>query len=163
MVYAELTVASPLGDIPLLGDIYAALLEGELRTATLIGLASIPATLAETAMFSADLLSGNVNGGSLFLACIATGYLYTDRATSREQACKRTALVGFVPVVALWLVSLGRDFRAGPFDLTIAAVVAVLLVAVGIIAILLLAVLGALLGKLLKRGVDRVRPLPYGR
>jgi len=145
-----------------LESLHARLTRAELRTATLIGLLSIPLVLLENLLLASDPISGDVSGVSLLVACVATGYLYADRATEARWACEQTAALGMAPVGVFWAVEYVGGVAAGwtrPLAVVLLGVVVVLL---WILVVVLLGALGAFLGKWLRRGVQRVRPRVVG-
>lgn len=132
--------------------------DGELRTATLLGLASIPATVALN--WRGD--PSSVSGEALFFACVLAGYLYADRPTENRHAGAQTALVGMIPVVVWWAIDLvGQPIR-GRFGLAFVLVAGPIVIVVACALISLVGAVCAICGGWLYGLVDRVRAAAVG-
>ncbi|WP_115864360.1 DUF5518 domain-containing protein [Halorussus litoreus] len=90
-------------------DPIAAVRDESLRTATLLGLASIPFTIVlswEVFFRSWGIgpaegayLGGTISGGPILAAGLVAGYRYSQRPTSSRSAGIRVGIVGSVPIL----------------------------------------------------------------
>lgn len=133
---------------------------GDLWTATLLGLASIPFTLVENWDVVTGSGSGYFSGGFLALACVVAGYVYVDRSVVPTTAGSRTALVGSVPAFC-WLALVTVRGGLGPRGPALAAVAVLFALTVGLLT-LLAGMLFGFVGEVLAMGVRRVRPVGEG-
>ncbi|WP_122089670.1 DUF5518 domain-containing protein [Halalkalicoccus subterraneus] len=127
--------------------------DDDLRTATLLGLASIPATVALN--WQED--PSSVEGEALFLACVLAGYLSADRPMGSTHAGAQTALVGIIPVVVWWVIDLISQPLSDSFGLAFLLVAGPIVLIGGVLLVVVVGALCAVGGDLLHRLVDRVR------
>ncbi len=98
-----------------LRTLVAGLTDESLRTATLVGLASIPFTIAlswnsvtlphEIASNGGIHFDATISGAAIFVAGTVVGYLYAGRPTEVERAGTRAGVVGSAPMIALILLA----------------------------------------------------------
>lgn len=130
------------------------LADERLRTATLVGLASVPVSV----VFSLDSGPDHLSLTPVLYAGLLVGYLYSERPTASGQAGVRTGLVGALPL--LWTVSDGlvTGWSASPRYGAIATVFALLFLVLGSALSALAGAIGALIGDWLARATSRLRP-----
>jgi hypothetical protein len=145
-----------------LQSLHARLTHEELPTATLIGVVAIPCILLENLLFASGPISGDVSSVSLFLACVATGYVYAERETEARWACEQTAAIGMLAVGFFWAVEYVGALGSGWATPLAAALFGAVVVLLWVLVVVLLGLLSAFLGKWLHRGVRRVRPRVVG-
>jgi len=132
------------------GDLLDELTDDSLRTATLLGVASIPFTVAlswETFVRSWGVqpgedvyLGGEIVGVPLLLAAFVAGYVYSDRSTASRSAGVRTGVVGATPILLSHVSNASAVVLAGSLEIAVLATLATpVVVIVG-------AALGGLLG-----------------
>ncbi|ADJ15955.1 DUF5518 domain-containing protein [Halalkalicoccus jeotgali] len=127
--------------------------DDDLRTATLLGFASIPATVALN--WQGD--PSSIEGEALFLACVLAGYLYADRSMGSTHAGAQTALIGTIPVVVWWLIELISQPISDSFGLAFLFVAGPIVLIGGVLLVVLMGALCAVGGDLLHRLLDRIR------
>jgi len=146
-----------------------ALTDESLHTATLVGLASVPVTLAvsmevplgavslvaalehlsiDTALRSVSFAAApnHISLEPLFLAGVLVGVLYRGRETGFGRAGKRTGLVGSLPF--LWQAAgLFQFVWSGSFgNLYLGTGIALLFTVVGVVFVVVVAMIGARVG-----------------
>ncbi|ELZ10911.1 hypothetical protein C479_08868 [Halovivax asiaticus JCM 14624] len=87
------------------------------RVATLLGLATVPITVALSWSAVTDpsvVLGGSISGGPLVLAGLIAGYYYSDRPTSSRQAGLQVGLVGSLATVVVYLANTATTVDSEP-------------------------------------------------
>lgn len=125
----------------------------DLRTATLLGLASIPATVA----LNWQGEPSSVEGEALLLACVLAGYLYADRPMGSIHAGAQTALVGTIPVVVWWLIDLISQPISDSYGLAFLFVAGPVVLIGGVLLVVVVGALCAVGGDFLHGLVGRMR------
>ncbi|MEY7848833.1 DUF5518 domain-containing protein [Natrarchaeobius sp. A-rgal3] len=125
-----------------------------LRTATVVGLATIPFTLllsSWSANASTDTISigGAISITSVLVGGLVVGYRYGERPTSGRRAGKRTGLVGSIGGILLVVVTMVTGLWGASAGYAV-AVVAVSAIAIGFVVILSVfaGMIGAVIGEL---------------
>lgn len=122
-----------------------------LRSATVLGFASIPFTVAlswHAVTDAAVVLGGTISGGPLFLAGLLAGYVYSDRPTPTRRAGVQTGLVGSLGVAIVYLSNSATTIAAGPEWVAGASLVLTpVAVGIGIALSVLVCVIGATIGE----------------
>ncbi|WP_128478402.1 DUF5518 domain-containing protein [Halorussus pelagicus] len=152
-----------------LRTLVADLTDESLRTATLVGLASIPFTVAlswDSITLPHEILSnGGINfdatisATAIFFAGAVVGYLYAGRPVEVERASTRAGVVGSAPMMVLVLLALPVVVWHGSSVLRVAIVVLTpLLVVMGAGFCAVVSLLGSILGKWVAEQIGRGRP-----
>lgn len=127
--------------------------DDDLRTATLLGFASIPVTVALN--WQGDLSA--VSGEALFLACVLAGYLYADRPMKSTHAGAQTALVGMLPIVIWLIIDIVSQPLSGTYQLAFVLIAGPVVIGITLLLVLLAGALCAIGGDLLHGLVSRIR------
>lgn len=96
------------GVMTLLGRAVRGLVDGDRLVATLLGLATVPFTIALSwgaVTNSSVVLGGSISGGPLVLAAVIAGYYYSDRPTSARLVGVQVGLVGSIATVIVYLAN----------------------------------------------------------
>jgi len=152
-----------------LRTLVADLTDESLRTATLVGLASIPFTIAlswDSITLPHEVLSNGainfdatISGAAIFFAGAVVGYLYAGRPTEVERASTRAGVVGSAPMLALILLTLPVVvWHGSPVLLLGVVVLTPLFVVMGAGFCAMVALLGAIPGKWVAEKTGRGRP-----
>ena len=135
-----------------------------LRTATLVGLSSVPFTAVLSWRSLPDdvvtVAGGTVSGTPLFVAGVIVGYLYYERPTGSRRAGVRAGLVGSIGTVLLYLYNALVTVQTASTGVSAAAVVLTpIAVVLGVGLSVLVTTIGAVTGDWLAGRVSRVRPI----
>lgn len=105
-----------------LRDLISWLLDEQFRFATLVGLLSIPVTVAlswETVAIDGSGVGGTVSGMPLIVAGLLVGYYYSDRPVESSQAGKHAGVLGSIGVVIVFVASGVTAFTSTSSDFTV--------------------------------------------
>lgn len=150
-------------------DLLDELTDESLRTATLLGVASIPFTVAlswETFVRSwggtpgdTVYLGGEIAGWPVIFAALVAGYLYSDRPTESRSAGVRVGIVGASPLLLSHISNSSAVVLAGSLEMAVLATLATpVVVIVGAALGGLVGYVAAILGEKLAERMAGGRP-----
>lgn len=144
-----------------LRELRATLTDESLRFAVLVGLASIPFTLAlswNSLAGDGPAIGGSVSGTPLLLAGLVVGYRYSDRATESRCAGFWTGLVGSAATTVVFTANTITTLEsASPRMTVLVAVLTPVFVAVGIGFTVMVTMASAMIADWVTTRVTRVR------
>lgn len=142
-------------------DLRDGLTDDSLRFALLVGLATIPFTVAlswEPVSDEVVVVGGSVSGAPLLLAGLLVGYYYSGRATESRRAGIWTGLAASIGAVVVFLANAYTTIgSASPRMAAVAVVLSPLTVAIGVGLTVLVTMITALISDWVTTRVDRDR------
>ena len=113
--------------MPPLRALREGLTDESLRLAILVGLATVPFTVALSwVQVSDDVVAagGSISAGPILLAGLLVGYYYSDRETESRRAGIWTGFAGSIAVILVFAANTIRTIGSGPREWIVAAVIA---------------------------------------
>ncbi|MCH7659508.1 MAG: DUF5518 domain-containing protein [Euryarchaeota archaeon] len=138
--------------MPSLKDVLDTLGNEQLRTATLLGLASIPFAIAVNWTASPD----SVSGTPLIVAATIAGCEYRTRPIKSPHAGGQAALVGSIPILVWWTVHTAIEFASALEGAAFG--VGLVVIVLGMLLMTFVGIIGGAIGGWSKGLITRVQP-----
>lgn len=140
--------------MPSLEDVLDKLGNEQLRTATLLGVASIPFTIAVNWTASPDAASGT----PLFVAAIIAGYDYRTKPIKSSHAGGQAALVGSIPILVWWTADAAIEVASALEGAAFGVGVGLVVIVLGVLLMTFVGMVGGVIGGWLRGLTTRVQP-----
>lgn len=133
------------------------------RTAVLLGLVSVPLTVAlswELVVDPVQAAGGTFQGIPLIVAAVIAGYLYHDRAEDRVRVGLITGIMASLAIAILYLSNVVTTLGAESWVSWVALIATPILLVLGVALCGVIGMVGAIIGDWMRARFSGIIPIP---